>query len=195
MTRRQFGAGVRMQTSFGDTPAMRCLLAFLATHAGAQVTFFYTYTLADNGTDHVLQTLYRTQAEADAAAQTDAAILANTGAVAIPDAAQKGWVWDVSESEWRPQATKDTGTAPLVAERRRVLVRNLPAHQAQAELDVWGVVEAQLEISYARWIEANTRVASVDANLPDDALYALLLAETQIDGTGSSPHGRGTISP
>lgn len=61
--------------------------------------FFYIYE--DFGSNRRLKGMYVTQGKADTEAAGDISLMANQGAVNIPDNVSVGWVWDITDSVWR----------------------------------------------------------------------------------------------
>ena len=61
--------------------------------------FFYIYE--DFGSNRRLKGMYVTQDKADTEAAGDISLMANQGAVNIPDNVSVGWVWDITDSVWR----------------------------------------------------------------------------------------------
>ena len=62
-------------------------------------SFFYIYS--NLGSHRLLNSLYPTQASANIAAFVDTDLIANVGAVDIPDNVADGWVWDTTDDVWR----------------------------------------------------------------------------------------------
>ena len=81
---------------------------------------------------------------------------------------------------WLPD--DELSGADLLDRKRVTIARNLREHENVQGLAAWDKASSDRAEGYSRWIESNVIAMLEDGNLTDDALYAKLLAESQIPG-------------
>ena len=155
----------------------------------------------------VVDAFYEKQAQADAGA-TESDITAVQGVKTIPDNYRPNKAyWDGTELlEETPESVVFAAMSveDQIKERREYLIGLLRRHEVVGgKISVWHgsrvdnvpegdppegndpderLDQSKRFASYGRWVEANTRAMLVDENLSNDAKYAFLKAECEIDG-------------
>ena len=120
-----------------------------------EYTGYYTYEA--DGSNHRLKGIHGSQPSANTAAATDTDLIAFQGTTEFPNGIRIGWIYDTTDSEWRPPQVSDFSDVDQAKAAAHVMmdVFDEAILYIQLRPTIWPQVHAQRAIDGIRWQGVN----------------------------------------